>query len=199
MTRLLAVQQRLELKLDLTEATSIARAAQSTASAFMKSRSSAGTSFTQSLCLSASISQTRCSDGFICICHRRCIGQTPKYLTHVLGTLFIAYAGLPRVTQPCNFHGCIQRTSPTVIMTYYFPAWLLTRALFIAVKLSSCDGPQLCLRVPRVVSNNSMILTFASIGDVEGMKHILQQCQGSPFDVDITNGYSPMMASYFLG
>ena len=197
MARLLALQQRLELKIDLTEATSIARVAQSTASASMQLRSSVGTSFTHSLCASASISQARCSNGCVCVCHRRRIRETPKFLTHFLGTLFIGYAGLPRVIQPCNVPGCTQRTGPTVTLTYFFPVWLLARALFMAMKISSCDGPQFCLRVPRIVSNSSAIFTVARKGDVEGIKQILQQRQGSPFDRDVFIGYSPIMVSYF--
>ena len=167
-------QQRLELKLDLTEAQSIAKDVQSTA----------GTHISRSIYISTSILRMRCSNGCVCICHRRQTRKTPSFLTSFFGTLFIGYAGLPRITQPCDVDACIRRTSPTVMVTYYFPAWLLARAFVLAVKLSSSDEPQLYLRFPRIVSVNSRIFIFAMRGDVNAMKQLLQKRLGSPFDSD---------------
>ena len=193
--RLLEAQQRLELKLDAVEATSVARAAQRTTGRVMQPESSGHTQFTHSLCISASISQARCSDGCICICHHRQNRQTPEFLTRFFGTLFIGYTGLPLIIQPCDIHTCIQRTSPTIIITYFFPLWLLARALFLVIKLSSCDGPHVSLRVPRIRTDNSVIFTFSSLGNVNGVKQVLQQRLGSPFDVVDFDGFSALMVS----
>ena len=195
MIQSLEIHQRLELKLDLTEATSIAKIAQCTADSAMRPKSLASAHVTRSISISTSLSLTKCSDGCICICHRRQTKQTPKSLTSFLGALFIGYAGLPRIAQPCNVQDCIQRTSPTFIITYFFPSWLLARALFMVINLSSHDGPQFHLRFPRVMSNNSLIFNYAATGNVDGIKQILQQRLGSPFDVDTDTSYSPLMVS----
>ena len=197
LTRLLAAQQRLELKLDFAEATSIARAARITTSAAIRPISSDRTHVTQSLCISASISRIKCSDVCTCICHYHQTKKTPAFLGRFFGNLFIGYTGLPKVVQPCDDHDCIQRTSPMAVVTYFFPLWLLARALFLTVKLSSCDGPQFCLRVPRVVRSNSAIMEFASRGDVGGVKQVLQERLGSPFDCEFYIGSSPLGVSSF--
>ena len=192
LTRLLATQQRLELKLDLAQATSVARAVQSITSAAMQPISSDHTYSAQSLYISASTSRMKCSYSCVCICHQRQTRKTPAFLSRYFGTLFIGYTGLPKVVQPCDIHDCIQRTGSMVVVTYFFPLWLLARALFLTMKLSSCDGPHFCLRAPRVVHNSSAIIDFAIRGDISGVKKILQERLGSPFDCESSTGSSPL-------
>ena len=184
--RLVANLEQPSVQLNLTKAQSIVKDVQSTAGEVIQPRS---------IYISTSILQTRCCDGCVCVCHQRQTKKTPKFLTSFFGTLFIGYAGLPRVTQSCDVQSCVQRTSPTMTITYLFPVWLLTRAFFLALKLSSCNGPQLYLRFPRIVSINSRIFIFAMSGDVDAMKQLLQKRIGSLFDSDSVAIFSPLMVS----
>ena len=136
-------------------------------------------------------SHRRCSGSCMCTCHHRRSKETPHFLKRFFGILFLGYTGFPLITPPCDIHACIRR--PTAVITYFFPSWLITRVFLMVMRVSLHDGPQISIRVPRVISGSSKIFYSAKIGDVDSIKEILQQRIGSPFDVDYFSGYTALM------
>lgn len=54
------------------------------------------------------------------------------FLQRLVGTLFVGYTGSPLLTEQCSETSCLQRTTPSVSVTYYFPQWLLQRAIIFS-------------------------------------------------------------------
>ena len=192
MARLLTTQQRLELKLDVIEATCVARTTESEVRTIAQSSDRpeclpASTSSMNATRISLSVSRWSCENSCICACHRRQSRRTPRPLDRFLGVLFIGYIGIPYVTTSCDNRECTQRSSPTVSMIYIFPWWLLARAFLLIARLSSRSGLELNLRLPRVVSDTSRIWPICRNGDIEGLMSLIQQGLGSPFDIDSAN------------
>ena len=197
--QLLVAQQRLELKLDVIKARYIADNAESQTRAGISpnftTRSSVDRNLTPSrVQITTSVTRWRCAYSCTCSCHRhsRPNKRSPNILDRFIGVLFVGYLGLPKISGQCNDKDCIQQLSATVLITYFFPRWLLARAMILVLKLSSVHGPELNLRIPRIVSHTSRIFQCAGKGDVDGMKEILDRGLGSPMDIDITNGFSAL-------
>ena len=134
-----------------------------------------------------------------CHCHRRGrpTKRSPKVLDRFIGTLFIGYLGIPYVNAPCDDSDCAQRSGSDIRLAYIFPAWLLARALVILLKLLPAYGPELNIRIPRVVSNSSRLFSCATSGDVDSMKEMLNRGLASPMDVDALTGNTALMVSVF--
>ena len=197
--QLLVAQQRLELKLDVIKAGHIADNAESQVRAGMESVFNTGNSVDRTLTsrtiqITTSVTRWQCADSCMCSCHRhpRPKKRTPNTLDRFIGVLFVGYFGLPKISERCNDEDCIQQSSATVLVAYFFPTWLLARAMILMLRLSWVHGPELNLRIPRVVSNTSRIFYCASSGDIDGMKEILHRHLGSPMDIDVTNGYTAL-------
>ena len=134
-----------------------------------------------------------------CHCHRRSrpTKRTPKILERFIGTLFIGYLGIPYVNAPCDDSDCAQRSGSDIRLAYIFPAWVLARALILSLKLLPAYGPELNVRMPRIVSNSSRLFRCATDGDVDSMREILNQGLASPMDVDVLTGSTALMVSVF--
>ena len=179
------------MKITLLEASSIARAAQTTANKGLEPPSPGFTCSTRAIGISVYESQWRCSRTCMCTCHDRQNKNTPRLVNRFLGMIFIGYNGFPLISPPCDTYPCIRR--PTAVVSYFFPPWLIARAFLLVMKLSLYDGPQLSIRVPRVISGGSKLFHSARIGDVNSIKEILQQRTGSPFDMDYATGFTALM------
>ena len=198
LTQLFMAQERLELKLDVLEASCTVRTAGSVfknapASLIHQSYLSETRHDSQTFQMSASFSRWRCTTECICVCHRRSNKSSTCIQNRFLGALFIRYTGFPYLSLPCDSKNCLQRAHPALVITYFFPAWFLVRALLFSMRYSSIRGPELIIRIPRIVSNSSIIFTMTSRGDVSGLKDVLQQGLASPFDVDDVNGETLLM------
>ena len=198
-TQLLVAQQRLELKLDVVEARHIASNAESkvraTAQSIFNVRNPADQTLTSSTVqVTTTITRWQCTERCGCSCHRhrRPNKRTPNILDRFVGILFVGYLGLPYISERCDDEDCIQRSRSSVLIIYFFPTWLLARAMILVLRLSSVKGPELNLRIPRVVSNASRTFYCAGTGDVVGLKEIFHRGLGSPMDIDVTNGFTAL-------
>lgn len=132
-----------------------------------------------------------CSFACGCSCHRLKHLKSPSYLQTMLGSIFIGYVGLPVISSKCDVFECNHNTNAALWVDYYFPAWFLDRKIHFSLINRPNSGPQQSLRVSRIVSPSSHIIKFAMQGDVQRMKDLLQNGQGSPYDTDGT--HTPLM------
>ena len=199
-TRLLVGQQRLELKLDVLEATHIARAAEQEIRKFPRSSTSlerhpepdrrfSSTTFR----VSTSFIRSQCADNCVCICHQWHKRRGPRFLEQFFSILFVGYTGLPCLTQTCDSKSCGTRSAPTLVITYLFPGWLLARAIFLSMRYTPLQGPELIIRVPRLVSHGARIFTELGRGNIDGTKDLLRRGLASPIDTSALNGESALM------
>lgn len=122
-----------------------------------------------------------------CACHRPKHLKSPPYLHTILGSLFVGYVGLPVVSSRCDVFECNNNTSAALWVDYFFPTWFLSRKIHFSLTYRSNSGPEQSLRVSRIVTSTSQIIQFAMQGDAQGIKAILENGQGSPYDTDGIN------------
>ena len=135
----------------------------------------------------------QCSSGCPCSCHRHYRRhRIPTLLDRFLGILFVGYLGLPYLNGPCDSPQCCQRSSPGILISYIFPAWLLARTMIILMRISSSYGPELLIRIPRIISYNASIFQCIHTGNVNEIKRLFERGLSSPFDVD-PSGLSGLM------
>ena len=193
--QVLAAQQRLEIKLNDIEAATVGKVVRDIASSIRQPTLGTESLEHRSISVSASIMQSKCSNRCVCACHRRSNIRTPRLLHRIFGALFIGYTGIPRITPSCDTRGCIQRSSPTVLVTYFFPMWFLAWAVSLVMRLSTYNGPQFSLAVSRIVSSTSVIFEYAVRGNLDDLKMVLGHRIASPRDIGYPNGYSALMVT----
>ena len=194
-------QQQIGLRLDSIEANYTANTesrSQAMLQSILNPWGQARSTWTaQSVRMTAKVTCFHGSNTCSCNCHRcgRSSKRTPKLLDRFLGILFIQYFGLPYTNERCDDSGCSQCSVSNIRLVYLFPAWFLMRALVVLLRFSPANGPEAIIRMPRIVSNSSRIFLMAITGDVIGMRGILNHGLGSPMDVDVENGMTPLMVS----
>ena len=197
MSNIMGAQNRLQLKVDLLEAMHVARAAEAATENTSEGprctqNLQLGTRPVQPIKLSAPVYSSSCAIECKCLCHVR-TKVSYRALNLFLGSLFVGYNGIPFITPKCDDPHCRQRADLVTLITYVFPPWLLARALCIALKWSPHIGPELNIRVARVVSETSAIFSRATLGDVEGVKTLLSARLCSPYDEDVSRGDTGLM------
>lgn len=125
-----------------------------------------------------------------CICHIERSLASSGTVEHILGRLFVGYAGLPLVSKPCSNISCLRRQTMSVSMEYWFPPWFLHHIVRLNIALPSAAGLHVHLRTLRRVPDSAECVRFAMTGNIDGMKALFVQGLASPQDVSATRGYS---------
>ncbi len=97
--------------------------------------------------------QQRCSRYCKCQCHRTTAVRAPSWMKSVTGSLVVQYSGgLWFRTGSCNKLVCQREPKSVFQVGYSFPAWFLSRAVFLSASwgLLTNAGASLHLTVPRV-------------------------------------------------
>lgn len=139
-----------------------------------------------------------CNKWCSCVCHRQNHLKFSTPLTYVLGSLFVGYSGLPVSTPPCNEHSCVRRAIPSFEFSYYFPRWFLARSILLSLKVVPLMGPELTLRMPRLIrwtSKEANLFHLAKAGDLHGIQSLFTAGTVTPFDVTLSSGESALFVS----
>lgn len=132
----------------------------------------------------ASCYRKTCRPWCSCCCHARRSVRSPGLAKGFIGSLFVGYSGVPLVTQPCNERQCRRRSTPRFILSYQFPAWFWTRALFASFTTANVPGPEMLIRVQTKIPYASEIYQHCLNGNAESLQRLFQERAASPFDVD---------------
>ena len=143
--------------------------------------------------MTTGLRSTVCSRCCTCACHRRRRIRSPRFVDNFWGTLFLGYSAMPIMAPTCSESTCKRSTAPSISLTYYFPKWLLNRALSVA--LMNTLEPTACLRFPRVIDINEEIFSYTETDREEDIKLLFEQGLASPNDIDDTYGYSVLQVS----
>lgn len=92
-----------------------------------------------------------CNRWCSCQCHRPAFHRSPQALQHAFGALSMSHKGLPWLSKPCDQKQCLRRGTPSIRMGYRFPMALLHRKLDMSYSCSALAGPELRVRLRRVV------------------------------------------------
>jgi len=130
-----------------------------------------------------------------CSCHRRQRFRSPSLLRQALGCLFVGFSGIFLPWMSCDKTTCLRQGRPNMVVQYSFPQWFLQRAVFLILQNSSGFGPQMQLRIPRVVSDQAEIFWHSLNGDTEAIKQLLSSGLASPNDVGVSDNYTALLVS----
>jgi hypothetical protein len=125
-----------------------------------------------------------CKNWCNCSCHLRRSVQTPSIVRGVLGKLFFDYTGVPILSSKCDQRACLQQPKRSARVTFYFPSWFLARVFVASLMYTGQRGPELLLRLPRVLPPRSEIFHFAETGNVGGIHQLFRTGKASVYDVD---------------
>ena len=117
-----------------------------------------------------------------CLC--RCHTQWSFLLSswnNVLGSLALRSRGNPFSPQVCNMDSCRRRSLAMLSGSYYFPTWMVARA--ILVTLLNGPSPSISLTVARIVSSDSDLFRFIQTGDCDRVHELLLDRKASPADM----------------
>ncbi|KAI4202608.1 MAG: hypothetical protein LQ348_001487 [Seirophora lacunosa] len=123
----------------------------------------------------------RCVDWCSCRCHTQSVSEFPWILKTFLGQLFIERAcnGLP-----CNERRCQRSPASSVNLTYHLPKFLMRRYLKFAMHHHPLHGPNISVRMPRVMEWQHELFKHAVAGDVRAIQSLFSEGKASPFDVN---------------
>ena len=113
-------------------------------------------------------------------CH--CFCSRSRWML-VSGSGSLQFRGLhvPFWKSKCNMQYC---NSWFIRINYCLPIWVARRMISLWFSSSPLYGPELLLRVPRVISNSSLIIKSIDESNLEWFKLLVAQGEGSPYDVD---------------
>jgi hypothetical protein len=142
--------------------------------------------------------RSTCSNWCSCVCHSRRTTKLSTPFRNILGSLFIGYTGFPNFTPACNEAKCTKRSCPKAEIIYYFPVWLLARVVSLTVLFSGARGPELNLKMPRMVGWTSPLWRSAQANELSTVQNLFSSGMASPFDVN-AYGQSALHVSIILG
>lgn len=129
-----------------------------------------------------SITTQRCAQLCPCKCHTRSQIRSPIWLKTLIGQMLFSYHGTLRTTT-CNYPPC-RRTPGKTDFTYFFPGWLVQRAVMIssASELSG-RGATISIAMPVVVSWHDPVWNAIHRENMGLLRHLFR------------SGHSPYMIS----
>ncbi len=116
-----------------------------------------------------------------CYCHRFREAAIPGFLSFAIRNLPLSYS--------CNIDSCKCRAAPYMRIKYYVPTWFAYRMISIWFNGSPLHGPELLLRVPRVVPDSNPITESVKQGDLIQFQRLIAEGHGSPYDI-VEDGHS---------
>lgn len=106
------------------------------------------------------------------------------------------YSAIPTLKPAtCNEKKCIQQQHQLIAVNYYFPSWLLRRALLLQYRWAPTDGGTISVKTPRAVSMHAPIFFFSEEGKIAEIQRLFTQGLASPFDIDEQTGQSCLQVS----
>lgn len=113
-----------------------------------------------------------------CSCHQLLRFHVPRF-----GALELSGFRFPNSRNDCDVQSCKGPNPLLIRASICLPAWVARRVLSLWFTSSALHGPELLLRVPRVISRFDPVLQTLREGDLSGFKRLVAQGQGSPYDV----------------
>lgn len=127
-----------------------------------------------------------CKDWCSCACHTKNILRVKQ--PNVVGSLSVAYSGLPWVTAGCDQKSCRSRSVPSVAITVQFPSWAWKRYLSTSFCYTSLTGPEVNIKIPRIVDWTSALWGYGVRGNLKAIQQMFSVGDASPWDVQAIGG-----------
>jgi hypothetical protein len=124
--------------------------------------------------ISATIAPQQCPRGCSCQCHTRASIRTPLWLRSVFGLLFWTYSSSISM-RPCNYPPC-RKGLGKHHFTYYFPPWLVSRAIVASANLDNLSGAgaKVLISIPPIVPEEGhLVWSLVMAGNLEQLQNLL--------------------------
>ena len=123
-----------------------------------------------------------------CRCHTASSLNSSRAIKNIVGSFTISHSGLPYFTKECNEKRCRRKVSSKVNVSYHFPPAILQRKLELSYSFSALAGPEIRVRLPRVVDWTSPVWQHATVGNVMAVESLFRNGLASPWDVSPLGG-----------
>jgi len=121
----------------------------------------------------------KCRKHCRCCCH-----QVQRLRIARFGSLEISGFRFPHARNYCDDQSCEEPNPLSIKASICLPPWVAWRMLSLWFTSSPLQGPELLLRVPRMVSRESPIVKALEQGHLTCFKRLVAHGKGSPYDVD---------------
>ena len=120
-----------------------------------------------------------CRPGCGCSCHLNRKFKSPWLLNAFMGEFSIHWYSQKKPEVRCN---CSEHTGVAVF--YRFPDYILQRYISMIVESTYLDGPELLLRVPRILPWTHLLWRYSIYGDLKAVQKMFADRVASPHDID---------------
>lgn len=120
-----------------------------------------------------------CRPGCGCSCHVKRNINSPRLLNAFFGDLSIHWRSQKKLEVRCN---CSGHTGVAVF--YRFPEYIVQRYISMVLEMTYLDGPELLLRVPRVLPWTHLLWRYSVYGDLKAVQRMFADRVASPHDID---------------
>ena len=114
-----------------------------------------------------------------CSCHAIRKINSPQLLGALFGGFSIQWRSQKKVKFGCN---CSGHTGVAIL--YRFPDYILQRYLSMNVEMTTLGGPELLLRVPRILPWTHLLWRYSIYGDLKAVQKMFADRVASPHDID---------------
>jgi hypothetical protein len=124
--------------------------------------------------ISATVASEQCPRGCRCQCHTRNSLRTPLWLRGTFGQLFWTYNSSISM-RSCNHPPCRKSLSKQHF-TYYFPSWLVSRAIVASANLDDLlgAGAKVLVNIPLIIPEEDHIVwSLVIAGNLEQLRHLV--------------------------
>ena len=130
--------------------------------------------------------QSACPNACTCSCHETWRVYTPRNLTKLFGHSTIEGAELPVFRPACSLQSCKGKRTMFVNIMFFLPTMIAARMVSLWFTSSHLSGPELLLRVPRVLRKDTPAYDAICSGDLDTVKRSVFAGAYKPWDVDPT-------------
>ena len=127
------------------------------------------------------VNKHQCKAFCSCVCHARTIVRSPWLLDTVIGKIHIQYASR---RPACNEHNCRRSSESSFSVVYQLPKYILRRYISMTIQYVPLGGPELLLRIPRMVSWSHLLWNYATHGDLLAIQKLFAKGKASPHDLN---------------
>ena len=133
-------------------------------------------------------SKVLCKEWCSCACHQKKVLRVKQPFSTAVGSVSLAYSGLPWITPECDQKSCASRSVPSVAMTVQFPAWFWRRYLSSSFTYTPIRGPEINLKIPRTVDWTWKLWRLGVDGNLRAIQHLFSTGVASPWDISPLGG-----------
>lgn len=140
------------------------------------------------LCIKASVRKNRCQTFCRCQCHRRTHFSTPPWMKSLFGTFFGSFTGYPLLGPwPCDYSRCRQTGRASTQISYFFPAWYVSRVISISTTWKDLTGAgaSWTIRMPQPICNDSITWYLIRCDDLSMVRRVFEDNEASAYDMNV--------------